>query len=86
VSSALVAFDDAAERLFGGLRRLAVGRLPTLARLETPSWVGLALAIGAWGLIVAFSAPWGRLWGTGQDAYCYWQAAQDLAHPYLHSE
>ena len=86
MSSALVAFDDAAERLFGGLRRVAVGRLPALARLETPSWVGLALAVGAWALIVVFSAPWGRLWGTGQDAYCYWQAAQDLAHPYLHSE
>jgi hypothetical protein len=86
VSSALVAFNDAAERLFGGLRRIADGRLPRLARLETSSWVGLALAVGAWALIVAFSAPWGRLWGTGQDAYCYWQAAQDLAHPYLHSE
>ncbi|MEA2606403.1 MAG: hypothetical protein QOI00_1160 [Chloroflexota bacterium] len=86
MSSALVAFDDAAERLFAGARRLAHGRLPALARLETPPWVGLALAVGAWALIVLFSAPWGRLWGTGQDAYCYWQAAQDLAHPYLHSE
>jgi hypothetical protein len=86
VSSALVAFDDAAERLFGGLRRVAVGRLPALARLETSAWVGLAVAIGAWALIVVFSEPWGRLWGTGQDAYCYWQAAQHPATPYLHSE
>jgi glycosyl transferase family 87 len=29
------------------------------------------------------SEPWGRLWGTGQDARCYWQAT--LADLYLHS-
>jgi hypothetical protein len=84
VSHALVAFDDAAERLFGGLRRAASGRLPSLARLETPPWVGIALAIAAWLLIVVFSEPWGRLWGTGQDARCYWQAT--LGDPYLHSD
>jgi hypothetical protein len=55
-----------------------------LARVETPPWVGLAVAIAAWLLAVAFSEPWGRLWGTGQDARCYWQAT--LADPYLHSE
>jgi hypothetical protein len=33
--------------------------------------------------VVALSEPWGRLWGTGQDARCYWQAT--LADPYLHS-
>lgn len=84
VSHTLVAFDDAAERLFGRLRRVAAGRLPALARLETPSWVGIAVAVGAWALIVIFSDPWGRLWGTGQDARCYWQAT--LANPYLHSD
>ena len=86
VSNALVAFDDAADRLFAGLRRAAAGRVPGLARFETAPWLGAALALAAWGVIVVFSAPWGRLWGTGQDAYCYWQAGQDLAHPYLHSE
>ena len=59
---------------FGGLR---------LANLETPPWVGLLVGLGAWGLIVVFAEPWGRLWGTGQDARCYWQAS--LAAPYLHS-
>ncbi|HEY8990183.1 MAG TPA: glycosyltransferase family 87 protein [Candidatus Limnocylindrales bacterium] len=84
MSHTLVAFDDAAERLFGRLRRVAAGRLPALARLETPPWVGIAVAVGAWALIVIFSDPWGRLWGTGQDARCYWQAT--LANPYLHSD
>jgi hypothetical protein len=84
VSHALVAFDDAAERLFAGARRAAVGRLPALDRLETPGWVGAAVAVALWGLIVVFSEPWGRLWGTGQDARCYWQAT--LANPYLHSD
>jgi hypothetical protein len=84
VSHSLVAFDDAAERLFGGVRRAAAGRLPALARLETPPWVGIAVAVLLWSLIVAFSEPWGRLWGTGQDARCYWQAT--LAAPYVHSD
>ena len=55
-----------------------------LSALETPPWVGAAVAIAFWALIVAFAEPWGRLWGTGQDARCYWQAT--LADPYLHSE
>jgi len=84
VSHALITFDDAAERLFASLRRVASGRLPSLARLETPPWVGIAVAVVAWALIVVFSDPWGRLWGTGQDARCYWQAT--LADPYLHSD
>ena len=84
VSHALVAFDDAADRLFAGFQRAATGRLPALARLETQAWVGIAVAVAFWGLIVVFSEPWGRLWGTGQDARCYWQAT--LANPYLHSD
>ncbi len=40
--------------------------------------------MGFWALVVVFSEPWGRLWGTGQDARCYWQAT--LANPYLHSD
>ena len=63
--------------------RLSGGRL-RLAAIETPPWVGLAVAVAGWALIVAFAEPWGRLWGTGQDARCYWQAT--LADPYLHSE
>jgi hypothetical protein len=86
VTSPGLAFDHAAERLFAGLRRAAAGRLPALAGLESPPWIGVAVAVALWGLIVVFSEPWGRLWGTGQDARCYWQAAQDAAHPYLHSE
>jgi hypothetical protein len=82
--NALLAFDDAAERLFAGVRRIAAGRLPALSRLETPTWAGAVVAGVFLGLIVAFSEPWGRLWGTGQDARCYWQAT--LAAPYLHSD
>jgi glycosyl transferase family 87 len=84
VTSALLAFDRAGDRLFDAVRRAVGGRLPSLAALETPPWVGLAVAVGAWALIVVFSDPWGRLWGTGQDARCYWQAT--LANPYLHSD
>jgi hypothetical protein len=84
VTSALLAFDDAGDRLFAALRRLTAGRVPPLARLETPAWVGVAIALVGWALIVWFSEPWGRLWGTGQDARCYWQAT--LADPYLHSD
>src|SRR6476469_9670935 len=58
----------------GGLR---------LRNFETEPWVGLVIAIAAWALITYFSEPWGRLWGTGQDARCYYQAT--LADPYLHS-
>jgi hypothetical protein len=84
VTSALLAFDRTGDRLFAALRRAATGRLPTLHALETPWWAGLALATVAWALIATFSEPWGRLWGTGQDARCYWQAS--LADPYLHSD
>jgi hypothetical protein len=86
VTTALLAFDRAGDRLFDAFRGAASRHLPSLARLETPSWVGIAVAIAAWLLIVIFSEPWGRLWGTGQDAYCYWQAAQHAADPYLHSD
>ncbi len=82
--NALSAFDHTANRLFAGVRRATAGRLPALSRLETPRWVGIVVAGALWGLIVAYSEPWGRLWGTGQDARCYWQAT--LAAPYLHSD
>jgi hypothetical protein len=70
---------DAFTRLTG---RLA-GRGLRLHALETPPWVGLAVALIGWALVVAFAEPWGREWGTGQDARCYYQAT--LADPYLHS-
>jgi Glycosyltransferase family 87 len=54
-----------------------------LSDLETPPLVGFAVAIAMWALIVVFAEPWGRLWGTGQDARCYYQAT--LSDPYLHS-
>ena len=55
-----------------------------LASFETSPWVGIVVAVAFWALVVYFSEPWGRLWGTGQDARCYYQAT--LADPYLHSE
>jgi hypothetical protein len=84
VTSALLAFDDAFERSFGAIRRAAAGRVPSLSRLETPAGVGIAVALAAWLLITVFSEPWGRAWGTGQDAYCYWQAT--FADPYARSD
>lgn len=84
MTSALLAFDRTGDRLFAAVRRAAAGRLPSLRALETPWWAGLVVAVAGWALIVAFSEPWGRLWGTGQDARCYWQAS--LADPYLHSD
>ena len=52
--------------------------------LDDHPWVGPGLAATAWLLIVLLSAPWGRLWGTGQDAYCYWFPS--LADPYARSD
>ncbi|HEY7737086.1 MAG TPA: glycosyltransferase family 87 protein [Candidatus Limnocylindrales bacterium] len=68
-----------------GVRPVAIDSARGLvARLETPAWVGVGVALAVWLLVAAFSEPWGRLWGTAQDARCYWQAT--LADPYLHSE
>jgi hypothetical protein len=55
-----------------------------LSDLETPPLVGIVVAVVVWALVVAFAEPWGRLWGTGQDARCYYQAT--LSDPYIHSE
>ena len=46
--------------------------------------LGVGLAIVAWVLIVAFCEPFGRLWGTGQDARSYW--APSLADPYANAD
>ena len=45
--------------------------------------LGLAVAAGAWLLVVLMAEPFGRLWGTGQDARCYW--VPSLADPYRHA-
>jgi hypothetical protein len=52
--------------------------------LDRHRWLGPGLAVVAWAAIVVFSSPWGRLWGTGQDAYCYWFPT--LADPYARSD
>jgi hypothetical protein len=52
--------------------------------LDRHPWVGPGVSAVAWVAIVAFSSPWGRLWGTGQDAYCYWFPS--LADPYARSD
>jgi hypothetical protein len=52
--------------------------------LDRHRWLGPGLAVVVWVVIVVFSSPWGRLWGTGQDAYCYWFPT--LADPYARSD
>ena len=52
--------------------------------LDEHPWVGPSLAAVAWFVIVVLSSPWGRLWGTGQDAYCYWFPSLD--DPYARSD
>ncbi len=52
--------------------------------LDEHPWVGPGLAAVAWFAIVVLSSPWGRLWGTGQDAYCYWFPSLD--DPYARSD
>src|SRR5438093_13755311 len=61
-------------------------RTIALAGRQVPLGVvaGLLLAAVAWALIVAFSEPFGRLWGTGQDARSYW--APSLADPYANAD
>jgi hypothetical protein len=60
-------------------------RIRTLGEwLDRHPWLGPALAVVVWALIVILSSPWGRLWGTGQDAYCYWFPT--LADPYARSD
>jgi hypothetical protein len=52
-------------------------------RLSATVVGGLAIAGLAWLLVVLLAEPYGRAWGTGQDARCYWLPS--LAAPYLHA-
>jgi len=64
--------------------RFAPGSLAERAWRQRHQIVGLALVAAIWVAIVVFSSPWGRLWGTGQDAYCYWFPT--FADPYARSD
>jgi hypothetical protein len=55
-----------------------------LRLLETPPWLGITLAAIAWFAVVGFAEPFGRLWGTSQDARCYWLPS--LLDPYAASD
>jgi hypothetical protein len=83
-TAAALATARAASLRWAGAAARRLDRLPPIRTFETRPVVGLAVALAAWATIVVASEPWGRLWGTGQDARCYWQAS--LANPYLHSE
>jgi Glycosyltransferase family 87 len=65
-------------------QRSVGGSLATRAWRNRHELVGLALVAAIWSVIVVFSEPFGRLWGTGQDAYCYWFPT--LADPYARSD
>jgi hypothetical protein len=54
-----------------------------LSRQSTLVLLGLAAALAAWLLVVVFSEPFGRLWGTAQDARSYWLPS--LADPYANA-
>jgi len=49
-------------------------------RVPAITLVGVALAIVAWILVVLFTEPFGRLWGTGQDARSYWAPSIDAMY------
>jgi hypothetical protein len=55
----------------------------TIPRLSPAVVGGVAVAALAWLLVVLLAEPYGRAWGTGQDARCYWLPS--LAAPYLHA-
>ena len=61
----------------------AAERAPFLSiQRPTPAMLGgLAVAGFTWLLIVMLAEPYGRAWGTGQDARCYWLPS--LLAPYV---
>ncbi len=70
-------------RSLARLREPAPPRARDTARLLRLEVLGILVAFVAWAGIVVMAEPFGRLWGTGQDAYCYWQPS--LANPYARS-
>jgi hypothetical protein len=60
-------------------------RTVSLAGRRVPVGIvlGVLALVAAWLGIVYFAVPWGRVAGSGMDAYCYW--VPDLSNPYLHS-
>lgn len=58
--------------------------VPLPARTSVAGVLGVALAAVAWLAIVYFAEPFGRTWGTMQDARCYW--VPSLAAPYARSD
>jgi hypothetical protein len=76
--------EDVAERATA-LASAAVASFGRAVRLaETPAWFGALVAFVAWAAIVHFADPFGRLWGTGQDARCYWLPS--ITAPYAMSD
>ncbi len=65
-----VAVDGSDERTI----RVAGRELPVVVL------AGVVLAVLAWTLVVVFSEPFGRLWGTGQDARSYWAPSLDAMY------
>jgi hypothetical protein len=57
---------------------LALGRA---SRIEA---AGLLAALVLWVAVILMAEPFGRLWGTGQEAHSYWNPS--LADPYAHAE
>jgi hypothetical protein len=57
---------------------------PSIPRPAPAVLGGLAAAGFAWLLVVLLAEPFGRAWGTGQDARCYWMPS--LTFPYLYSD
>lgn len=54
--------------------------LPSPARPSAVVVGGIVLGVATWAAIVLLSEPFGRAWGTMQDARCYW--VPTLADPY----
>ena len=50
---------------------------------RAPAVVGMVAAVAGWLAIVLLTEPFGREWGTGQDARAYWSSA--LSDPYRFS-
>ena len=67
-------------------RPVATERAPLVERAwrNRHEIVGFTLVAVIWLAIVVFCEPFGRLWGTGQDAYCYWFPSLD--DPYANSD